>query len=513
MPHPAMIKAMLNPGWYPHAVTDCRLIETHISWVILTGEYAYKLKKPLNLGFLDFSTLEKRHFCCVEELRLNRRLAPSIYLDLLSIGGSPEQPVYGSEPAIEYAVRMRQFDPASQLDRLLEDDQIDSSMIASFARKVASFHQQIARTDTFSQYGSPSQVWQPMLQNFIQIREHLPMLENDPQLLSVEQWSAQQYQQLDALLALRHAEGFIRECHGDMHLANMAWLDGEALIFDGIEFNPALRWIDVVSEVAFTVMDLHQHHRPDLAWRFLNNWLEYSGDFAGLPLLDLYLVYRAMVRTKIAAIRLSQLAHGQDEYANAHHELQHYLALATSFIRPHQPRLLLCHGLSGSGKTVLGMQLLEQIGGIQIRSDVERKRLFGLDPQQRGGEGLYQASATQQTYQHILTVADTLLNAGHTVLVDATFLDAAQRKPFRELTQERGIPFFILSFQASEDTLRARLAQRQGDASDANGAVLSRQIASFQPLGSEELDAVIPIATEQAKPLQHALEILANPGR
>lgn len=503
---PALIRAMLQPEFYPHPVAGCELIETHISWVILAGEFAYKIKKPLDLGFLDFSTLARRKHCCEEELRLNRRLAPDIYLDLLSIGGNPESPAYGVSPALEYAVRMRRFDGAQQFDRLLARGELSAEMIDATARRAAKFHQQIAGATPPAGLGDAKQIWQPMAQNFQQIQAQKQELAT--RLPTLEQWSQQTYQALHPLLEQRLAQGFIRECHGDMHLGNMAWIDGQALVFDGIEFNPALRWIDIISEVAFTVMDLHQHDQPTLAWRFLNTWLEYSGDYHGLALLRFYLVYRAMVRAKIAAIRLAQLAADSEGFSPLRQEFSRYLALAEHFSHTPQARLLICHGLSGSGKSVGGMALLEQIGGVRLRSDVERKRLHGLSPEQQAGQGLYQAEVTRATYEHLAGLAEKLLAQGFSVLVDATFLDPQQREMFRRLAHTQGCPFHILHFHASEATLRQRLAERKGDASDADDSVLNKQLASYQALSAQEQDETITIDTEAAQPLQQALEVL-----
>ena len=508
--YPPLITAMLDPAWYPHPVDHCELIETHISWVILTGKFAYKLKKPLDLGFLDFSSLEKRRHCCHEELRLNGRLAPAIYLEVVAIGGTPQAPRYGVEPAIEYAVRMRQFDGDAQLDRLLARDALSVTMIDTIATQVAHFHASIADQRPPDDLGSAAEVWQPMEQNFSQIRLHQPGLADDPRLTALEQWSRQRHRQLGGLLAQRREDGFIRECHGDMHLGNMVWIDAGPLIFDGIEFNPALRWIDVISEIAFVVMDLHQHGRAELGWRFLNGWLEASGDYAGLALLSFYLVYRAMVRAKIAAIRLGQLPAGATERVSVQQQLDHYLALAQGFTDTPAPRLLISHGLSGSGKSYLGMQLLQRLGGIRLRSDVERKRLFGLASRQRGDATLYATPATEQTYQQLAKLAEEVLTAGYTVLVDATFLDAGQRQRFRALARQQRCPFHILAFQASEATLRRRLTQRDRDASDADNTVLSRQLAGYRPLAADEQAEVIPIDSEQADPLAEALAALSR---
>ncbi|MFU8838275.1 MAG: AAA family ATPase [Thiohalomonadaceae bacterium] len=501
---PPLIQSLLQPRFYPHPVADCQLIETHISWVILAGEFAYKIKKPLNLGFLDFSSLEKRRHYCAEEIRLNRRLAPEIYLDVLSIGGSAAHPLYQHTPAIEYAVRMRRFEMQNQLDILLGAGHLDSQIVDAFAQAIARFHQSIVGARPPANLGTPSQVWQPMAENFQQIRALPIWTQEDPHLSALEAWSQEQYRQHQALLSQRLAEGFVRECHGDMHLANLAWIDHMPLIFDGIEFNPALRWIDVISEIAFVVMDLHQHHRSDLAWRLLNGYLEHSGDYAGLALLRFYLVYRAMVRAKIAAIRLAQLEAGTAQQA-ARSELQDYLQLAASFTRAQRPQLLICHGLSGSGKSVLGMQLLARIGGLRIRSDVERKRLFGVSPQQRGEDSLYQPDATAQTYQRLARLAGAMLGAGFTVMVDASFLDAAEREHFAQLAKERGCPFWILSFSASETVLRQRLAARRGDASDADTSVLDKQLASFRALAEAELKQTLSIDSEAVDPLRPAL--------
>lgn len=505
-----LIQAMLEPGFYPHPVDRCRLIETHISWIILTGDFAYKIKKPLNLGFLDFSSLEKRHHCCTEELRLNRRLAPTIYLDVVAIGGSEQQPLFATEPALEYAVRMRQFDPDAQLDHLLGEDQLNDAMIDALARKVAGFHRDIAHDEAPPELGQPQQVWQPMAENFQQIRQHLPAMAADPKLAQLEKWSQAQFKQQHDGLLKRRQQGFIRECHGDMHLANIAWQDGQPLIFDGIEFNPSLRWIDVISEIAFLLMDLHHYQRADLAWRFLDGWLSESGDYAGLPLLRFYIVYRAMVRAKIAAIRLAQLGHDDAARQSISQEFDDYLSLAQSFSQQQHPRLLICHGLSGSGKSFLGQQLLQQLGAVRLRSDVERKRLFGLQAGERGTQEMYGVEASRNTYQHLASLSQRLLTEGYTVLVDATFLEGIERRYFRLLAEKGGWPFYILHFSAAEKTLLQRVAARSGDASDADTVILRRQLASYQPLDDTEEAVTLLIDSEADSPLKQVLAELGN---
>lgn len=302
-----LISSLLSAEIYPHPVNQLRLIETHISWVILTGPYAYKIKKPVNLGFLDFSSLEQRKLYCEEELRLNKRTAPSIYLGVVPITGSTTQPqLDGKGEAIEYAVKMRQFPQDAQLDHLLEQGGLKAAHMDAFARLVADFHQQVAVAGADDNYGEPDQVMQPVEENFEQIGQHQLTSQQQQLLDELHAWSTTEYQRLETQLAQRKQQGFIRECHGDMHLRNLAWIDEQAVAFDGIEFNANLRWIDVISEVAFLVMDLQDRNQPELAQRFLNAYLEITGDYAGLSLLPFYLVYRALVRAKVAAIRAGQ---------------------------------------------------------------------------------------------------------------------------------------------------------------------------------------------------------------
>ncbi|MCW8827895.1 MAG: AAA family ATPase [Gammaproteobacteria bacterium] len=488
---PPLIQSLLDPAAYPHPAERCELIETHISWVILAGDYVYKIKKPFDLGFLDFSTLEKRRFYCDEELRLNRRLAPAIYLDTVAIGGTPRHPELGAQTkVIEYAVKMRRFPQQAQLDRMLARGQLEKRHIDAFARMAAAFHQRVAMADAQSEFGTPAQVWQPVAENFSQIREHAGTAANETQLAGLEQWSRQRFERLTPLLKQRKENGFIRECHGDMHLRNLAWIGDEPLAFDGIEFNPALRWIDVISEVAFLVMDLQARKQPQLAQRFLNNYLEISGDYEALQLLPFYLVYRALVRAKVAAIRSAQAgleANGREE---ARQEFAAYLALAEGYTRPGRPAVIIARGMSASGKTTLTGPLLERLEAIRLRSDVERKRLFGLQAETDGraapGEGIYSSAASERTYDRLAQLAQKVLVAGYPVIIDAVCQHHAQRQCFTRLARERGIACLIVEFTATPNELRRRIVSRKKGASDADLAVLEHQLAGWQPLTAAE---------------------------
>ena len=493
-----VIDAFHRPDCYPHPVHDIEIIETHISVVILTGEYAYKIKKPVDFGFLDFSTLDKRRLYCEEELRLNRRLAPDIYLSVVAITGSATTPRFEENgDGFEYAVKMRQFDPAAQLDHLLQREGLSNQLLDQLAITIADFHQQLD-ADTENPYGTAAQVHAPVQENFIHLRQHLHDQKSLAIIDRLAEWSENCFQQLQTVFTQRKADGFIRECHGDLHLRNIAWQDNKLIIFDGIEFNPGLRWIDVLSEVAFLYMDLEDRKQTTAAHRLLNTYLEKTGDYAGLSILPYYLVYRAMVRAKVDVLRLAQTSDDK-EHQELLYEIQDYLALALHYTERQQPVLLITRGLSGSGKSTLTLGLLERIGAIRIRSDVERKRLFGINTEALAAaafeQALYSPAATQQTYDKLEELASAVLAAGYSVIIDATNLQRWQRDCFYRLAQQHAYPFWILELIADSDTLRQRLLQRQHDVSDASLDVLSHQLNNWQALDNDELSYAVTIDT------------------
>jgi aminoglycoside phosphotransferase family enzyme/gluconate kinase len=501
---PPLIAGLLSRETHPDASCTPRLIETHISWVILAGDYAYKIKKPVNLGFLDFSTLEKRQHFCEEELRLNTRLAPHIYLAAVAITGTPEKPqIEGSGPAIEWAVKMRAFPADATLDR---EPNIGTEQIDAIAERIADFHADIAVAPPESVYGLPAQVSEPVLTNFSALRQRLPANDNHLSTLlgALQTWSVNESQRLAPHFAARKASGFIRECHGDLHLGNIAWVEDKPLIFDALEFNTALRQIDVISEIAFLSMDLQHRGRSDLAWRLLDRYLEQSGDYgSGLTGLAYYQVYRAMVRAKVAAILATAQAEASGKAADFA-ECLNYLQLAERLTRQQRPALLLMHGVSGSGKTWLSQHLLEQLGGIRLRSDVVRKRLFGLKPLQDSSAipgGIYTPEAGKLTLESLLENTRTVLAAGFLVIVDATFINSIWRAPFQALAEELHIEWRIVSLAAPAETLRERIVRRQQhgtDASEAGLSVLESQLAILEPLNTAELTHALQAPTESS---------------
>lgn len=499
-----LIRALQDSRLFDHPVMSFTVVETHISWVLLTGERAYKIKKPVDLGFLDFSTLAKRKHYCEEELRLNRRLAPQFYLEVVPICGSAATPqLRGDGEVIEYAVMMQQFPGEAQLERVAAAGRLLPRHIDNLAETVADFHARVDVASAELRYGEPLRVLQPVLENFDYLDACCTNLDDKDALAGLQYWCTTSHTRLTPLLQQRKAEGFVRECHGDMHLANMFLWQDKVMLYDCIEFNPELRWIDVISEIAFLTMDLRDRDHVALARRFLNRYLQHTGDYAGLALLDFYQVYRAMVRAKVACIRLHQSHLNEQQRRQAQQDTLQYLQLARQFTRPTSPALLITHGLSGSGKTFLTQALLEAMDVIRVRADIERKRLFGYAALASTGsapnQGLYTPAASEQTYARLAGLARVVIDAGYTAIVDAAFLSRSRRDAFHQLALELKVPFLILNFQASEPTLRERIMARTAaghDASEADLQVLAQQLQTREPLGEDELPYCINIDSE-----------------
>jgi aminoglycoside phosphotransferase family enzyme/predicted kinase len=497
--HKRLVQSLLASAAWPHPAERIHTIETHISSVLLVGDYAYKIKKPVDFGFLDHSTLAKRQTSCEDEIRLNRRLAPDIYLEALPITGTLAAPRLGGQgEPIEWAVKMRRFDEGLLLSA--HPELWTRALMERLGREFARFHAGVAVSPPDDPCGQPDVVMAPMRQNFEQVR----LLEHDDETLArlalLEQWTEAQFASLAGPLAARKAAGFVREGHGDLHLGNIAMAGADPIIFDGIEFSCTLRCIDVMNDVAFLVMDLEHRARPDLAAWFVNAYLEESGDYGGLPLLSFYMVYRAMVRAKVAALRLHQLALPPEQMRPLHDEFLEYVALAERLAVPMRGALLITHGVSGAGKTVVTGELVGALGAVRVRSDVERKRLAGLAADARTGAapdaGIYTPQATDATYRRLAAAAREILASGRIAIVDATFLERDRRHAFAGLARERELPFLILDLEAPEPLLRERVAGRAAagrDASEAGAEVLAAQLARREPLDKAELERTVTV--------------------
>lgn len=493
--HEALVQSLMDPARWPDGGGARRRIDTHISTVVLAGELAYKIKKPLDLGFLDFLSLDARERACHEELRLNSRLAPEIYQAVCAITGDVGRPrIDGKGEVIDWAVRMRRFDPDAILSNLVPA--LDSALITTLAERIAGFHASVAVCDPAQPYGDLEAVTVPMTENLELIRRAVSRAAADLEPLVA--WTAAQRSALASAVSRRKAEGHIRECHGDLHLGNVALIDGEAVVFDAIEFNPGLRWIDTINDVAFMTMDLQERGRSDLAYGFLDRYLQVSGDYEALSLLRFYEVYRALVRAKIAAIRHGQSDLDEHERARVGEELAAYLAFAHRLIRPPRGAILITRGLSGSGKSHVSAGLPQRLPAVRLRSDVERKRLLGVAATEDAtAAGAYASEVTHQTYARLLALAEQVAASGYVAVVDATFLKAAQRGLFQDLAAGLGLPFAIIDCAAPVEVLRERIVARAGRAdnvSDADLAVLEGQRAAAEPLSATEQAASLPVS-------------------
>lgn len=488
--HEQLVQNLLNADAYPHPVTAPRVIDTHISSVILTGEFVYKLKKPVRLPFVDFSTLERRQHFCREELRLNRRLAPELYLDVVPIGGSPAEPRIGATPAIDYAVKQKQFDPQMTADRAVVAGQLGRGTVEQLAETIARFHadaEPVAAPDA----------GRIAVQNISELGSALRAAGLADGLDDLRTATSADAEKLAGFFAARERAGAIRDGHGDLHLANIALVAGRAVPFDALEFDPVLRAADVMDETAFVAMDLIAHARPDLAFAFLTRYLETTGDYEGIPGLRFYLRHRALVRAKVRALKSAQT--GGD---HAHEAVAAYLATARRLGRARRPRLILMYGLSGSGKTTVSGALVTALPSLRIRSDLERKRLHGVrasTPHRVAVDaGYYGAQATEQTYRALETAAAAALAAHQDIIVDASFLSRARRQRFRSLARRADADCVMVVCTAPIEVLRQRVMAREAagaDASDATLEVLEAQRQRAEPPDREECSAIVEVDT------------------
>jgi aminoglycoside phosphotransferase family enzyme/predicted kinase len=514
-----LIAALRDPAVYPHPVTSIEVMETHISWVLLTGDYVYKIKKPVALGFLDFSSLDARRHYCNEELRLNRRFAPQLYLAVVPITGSPERPrMDGSGKVFEYAVKMRQFGQDGLFDHLVARGALTPQRVEHLAARIAVFHATALTAPTDSAFGTPQAVMRPALDNFEQMAPHVPPAHR-PALDALQMWTVGTGRRLQPAFAARRRDGFVRECHGDLHLRNIVLIDGKPVPFDCIEFDAGLRWIDVMNEVAFLAMDLIDRHRSDLAFRFINVYLEATGDYAGVTVLRFYLVYRALVRAKIHGLRAQQAHADAGEAARLEAAAGGYVTLAQRLAGHGRPLLIAMHGFSGSGKSTVAAALAAALEAIRVRSDVERKRLSGLHADARSrsavGGGIYQSQVTERVYRRLCDLAETILDAGHSAIIDAAFLGRPQRDLLRALAERLNVTLVIVDCDAAPAVLRKRLAVRaaQGaDPSEATAAILDHQLAQHDALAADEAASVIRcnMSGDQETNVERCVQLVAR---
>jgi len=382
-------------------------------------------------------------------------------------------------------VQRQRFDHNQELDQLIKSDQLEASHIDNLADRIADFHDKVAVANKTADYVQPSQIKNAVLENFEQIKPLHNQLSGEivNQLMTIERWCQNQFIKSEPYFQERLDKGFVRECHGDMHLGNITLIDNEITIFDGIEFNNAFRWIDIVSDLAFLLMDLQYHDKPAYAYRLLNRYLENTGDYQSLRLLSFYQVYRAMVRAKVAALRLTQIEKDEAEYKSLKQSFISHVDLAKRLSQQQCKFLMITHGVSGSGKSYVSQQIIEQHQAIRVRSDTERLRLF-KDTEQR-----YTAEASDIVYKKLNELAEIAVTSGYSTVLDATYLKLNQRHAVQLVAEKLACRYLIMSMKAEIAELEKRIRQRlqkNNDFSEATIEILHKQLASEEPLNDNE---------------------------
>ncbi len=507
------VQRLLVAAAFPHRVSELMLRETLVSWIVLTGQYAYKIKKCVALPFMDCSTLARRHELCLCEVRLNRRLAPDLYLDVVAITQAADGPrVGGDGRVIEYAVRMRQFDESQQLDALLNARAVATAEVEDLAVSIASFHRAAPVAAPAVAFPHTSMLRAAIMGNLATLLTQTCLVSQLGDLGRLVDFTHDSYHDLLPLLEQREAYGFIRECHGDLHAGNIVRWHGHLTPFDCLEFDPDLRWIDVMNDVAFLVMDLLSHHRPDLAYAFLNHYLDKSGDYSGVRLLRFYAIYRALVRAKVDALQADGPVQRADAFIS---RLCVRMSTAITLMDRPPPCLIIMHGVSGSGKSWLSQRLSYVLPAIRLRSDIERRRLRSSAPTAVELRGTtmdpYSPEFTQRTYERLAEGAEACLHGGESVIVDATFLHFEQRHRFQALAGKLGVRYVIVDCPTAVDVAQDRVLRRQSagtDASEAGLAVLTRQLADQDAFVPQEYRHVVRVDTTKPDTLTNTLAAL-----
>lgn len=509
-----LIAEMGQADFYPHSVVkNIQLVQTHASYVFLTGKYVYKIKKNVDYGFLDYSTLAKRKYFLEAELRLNQQIAPELYLEVMAISKQDNRLILGGvENIIEYTLKMRQFPQENLFSNLLEAEKLSGDWaqptlrdrFKELGRVVAQFHQNTETNEYISSFGTVEKIQTAFEENYRQSERYIGVVQTQEQFTATKAYSDAFFAEQENLLLARIKQQKIKECHGDLHLNNICLWQDRIQLFDRIEFNESFRFVDTMYDVAFTVMDLEARNKPDFANIFLNSYLENTGDWEGLLVLPLYLSRQAYVRAKVNSFLLDDPQVDEEGKKSAQQLARNYYRQAYQFTQTKTGKtgktgkIILMSGLSGSGKSTVASALARKIGAIQIRSDAVRKHLAGIPLDQPGTDAIYTTSMSQKTYDRLLQLGVMLAQAGYAVILDAKYDRLALRQPVIAQAQEQNIPLQILHCTAPITVLRDRLNQRQGDISDAGVNLITRQIAQAESFTTEEQAYVTTIDTTQA---------------
>jgi len=502
-----IVTALQNPEIYPEQPRKVELVQTHVSAIFLTGEHVYKVKKPVDFGFLDFTTLEKRKYYCHQEVELNRRLCPEVYLGVVEIRSRKGQIFLGEGEGeiIEYAVLMKQLPQDCMMDRQLARGGITSALLRKIAAKVALFHANAATNTEISSYGGIETIRKNVEENFTQTEKYVSLSLSSATFQDIRENNRLFMQAKLPLLQKRISSGKIRDCHGDLHLQHVCLTD-EILIFDCIEFNQRFRYSDVAADIAFLLMDLDFHGYPLLSAELAASYLDMSRDWPLFLLLNFYKSYRAYVRGKVISFRLDDTGISAEEKDSALQEARRYFRLAQHYAKKlTRPALFITSGLIGTGKSTVARALSGALDLKWLSSDIIRKELAHLSPQEKRFEkfhqGIYSPDFSRKTYQTILDRAKAHLAFGSSVVIDASFKKNMDRKEAWSLARQMDADFLLIECQCSEEEIRKRLARRASDekqSSDGRWEIFAEQKSDFEKVEGLSPDLFLPLNTKSS---------------
>jgi uncharacterized protein len=508
------LKSLLKPEAYPEATSSVRLVQTHVSHLFITDKFVYKIKKPVDFGFLNFTTIDRRRFYCNEEVRLNRRLCPDTYLGVLEVRECPSGATFcGVGKIIDYAVRMRRLPEERMLDRMLAEGKVTEHDIRKIARAIALFHLDAERGGAIDEYGSVEGIRYNWEENFQQAERFLDLSLAQRNMACIREYVETFLSANEALFAERVKRGFIRDCDGDIHLENICLTD-PVCIFDCIEFNDRFRYTDTAADIAFFLMDLDYHESSDFAAPFLDEYTSVTGDSGLLPLLDFYKIYRAFVRGKVESLKLSDPSFPEGEKSAAGERAAGYFRLAGGYLlrRKTPNALVITCGLMGSGKSATASALAMELGTEIVSSDALRKELAKTEPESHGrdeyGTGIYTRAFDTATYEALSSRCECALRAGRGIIVDATFRRKGDRLRFADLAARYGVPFYIVHTSCPESVAKERLIDRElrpGHLSDGRWELFHLQETEFEPPLSEEGRLII---LDTSRPMYGNIDII-----
>jgi uncharacterized protein len=507
------IQAMLNPEFYFEKPEKIELIQTQMSFIFIAGDFAYKLKKPVNLGYLDYTTLEKRRFYCERELELNQRLCPETYISVLAITQKNNTISFEKDGnIIDYVLKMRVLPRNQMLNVLLEKDLVSSEMMSRLAHKLSSFHQRAETGEVISTFGDITSITYNTEENFNQTEKSIGRTISERKYQRIREYTRRFLSENSPLFTSRVQAGKIRDCHGDLHAAHICFVN-DICIYDCIEFNDRFRYGDIASEISFLAMDIDHYGRADISSDFVNYYVNYSGDTDLNRLLSFYKCYRAYVRGKVESFKLDDPVIIPEDKKIALRVAYGYFNLSSFYTRS-RPTLIITVGVTGTGKTTLAKELAKHTGASVISSDIIRKQLAGIPVNQHVydsfDEGIYSTDFTRKTYDTMLSWGRHSLETGKPVILDATFISHSDREKAREMAEEIGADFYILECCTNEEIIRERLIKRQRESSISDGRleILGPQIKQFEPVKemSEKARIIIDISNSLEMNIKHILD-------